>query len=164
MPPASRTASRSGTAQRCSIASTRAELPSGKILEQLEGEDLGCGGRVGIHVLGEFDACGGAFEPSEAQSDECTDGRTQLGALFVVEVADRHDGDLVLLTYHEHGIDHADLADVAQAHQLVGDATFEEVVLRKADQKCLDWSDGHGWCLLHVVWVVWNGAPAQRLS
>ena len=85
----------------------------------------------------------GALTAGNAQSDEGADGRAQLGPLVVVEVRNAQHRHLVVLAHDEHGIDDPDLTDVAQASELIGDATFEQIVVRESDHEGLDWSDAH---------------------
>ena len=42
--------------------------------------------------------------------------------------------------------------------ELVGDATFEQVVVREADHERLDGSDGH---VAHLLWEWWSGGPVM---
>ena len=152
-PPASRTASRSGIAQRCSIASTSAELPSGRSSSsppppprlRWEHRHRRCAERRAEH---------GALGAGDAEADEGTDRGAQLGPLVVVEIRHAQERDVVALAHHEHGVDDPDLADIAQARELVGDASFEQLVVGEADHERLDGSDGH------VAHLTWSG---QRL-
>ena len=56
--------------------------------------------------------------------------------------------DVVAVAHHERSVDDPDLPDVAEACQLFGDPTLEQVAVREADHECLDGSDGHGFLLV----------------
>ena len=126
------------------MASTSAELPSGSSSSRLAATDLGGGRCVRIDRGPELGAGHGALRAGDTEPDQGADRGAQLGPLVVVEIGHAEHRDVVAVAHHEHGIDDPDLADVAQACQLLGDPTFEQVVVRKADHECLDGSDGHG--------------------
>ena len=126
------------------MASTSAELPSGSSSSRPAAIDLGRVRCVGVDGVTELGAGLGTLRAGDAEPDQGADRRSQLGPLVVVEVGHAEHRDVVVVAHHEHGVDDPDLADIAQARQLLGDATFEQVVVRKADHECLDGSDGHG--------------------
>ena len=91
-----------------------------------------------------------ALLAGDAQPDQGADRRPQLGPLLIVEIGHAQRHDVVAVTHHEHGVDDPDLADVAQACELLRDPTLEQVVVGEADHEALDGSDAHGHVLLLV--------------
>ena len=80
---------------------------------------------------------------ADAEPDQGTDSRPQLGPLVLIEIGHAEHRDVAAVAHHEHGIDNPDLADIAQPSQLFGDPAFEQVVVGKTDHECLYGSDGH---------------------
>ena len=149
-PPASRTASRSGTAQRCSIASTSAELPSGSSSSSPAATASATVGASASMEAPRSAPAVRALLASDAEPDQGPDRSAQLGPLLIVEIRHAQHRDVVAVSHHEHGIDDPDLPDIAETGQLFGDPALEQVVVREADHECLDGSDGHVFLLVRM--------------